>query len=74
LDSQAIATQPVEEQMENGRHPPFLRHHFANLEQQKETSTCGIWLFLLAEIMLFGGLFCAYLIYRNWYYPTFVAG
>ncbi|MFY9938098.1 MAG: cytochrome c oxidase subunit 3 [Silvibacterium sp.] len=33
-----------------------------------------MWLFLLTEIMFFGGLFCAYLIYRNWYYPAFVAG
>ena len=24
--------------------------------------------------MFFGGLFTAYLIYRNWYYPAFVAG
>jgi cytochrome c oxidase subunit 3 len=33
-----------------------------------------MWLFLLTEIMFFGGLFTAYLIYRNWYYPAFVAG
>jgi len=73
LDSQAIVTQPVEEHAEHGHHSPYLRHHFANLEQQKETSTFGMWLFLLTEIMFFGGLFCAYLIYRNWYYPAFVA-
>jgi cytochrome c oxidase subunit 3 len=72
LDSQAIATHP-EEHAEH-EHSPYLRHHFANLEQQRETSTFGMWLFLLTEIMFFGGLFCAYLIYRNWYYPAFVAG
>jgi cytochrome c oxidase subunit 3 len=33
-----------------------------------------MWLFLLTEIMFFGGLFTAYLIYRNWYYPAFVQG
>jgi len=33
-----------------------------------------MWLFLLTEIMFFGGMFAAYLIYRNWYYPAFVAG
>lgn len=33
-----------------------------------------MWLFLLTEIMFFGGLFTAYLILRNWYYPAFVAG
>jgi cytochrome c oxidase subunit 3 len=73
LDSQAIATHPEEAHAEH-EHSPYLRHHFANLEQQKETSTFGMWLFLLTEIMFFGGLFCAYLIYRNWYYPAFVAG
>jgi cytochrome c oxidase subunit 3 len=71
LDSQAIATPPEQEHAE---HPPYLRHHFATVEQQKETSTFGMWLFLLTEIMFFGGLFAAYLIYRNWYYPAFVAG
>ena len=73
MDSQAIATHPEQEQLEH-EHSPYLRHHFANLEQQKETSTFGMWLFLLTEIMFFGGLFCAYLIYRNWYYPAFVQG
>ena len=33
-----------------------------------------MWIFLVTEIMFFGGLFAAYLIYRNWYYPAFVAG
>src|ERR1700712_6037234 len=32
-----------------------------------------MWLFLLTEIMFFGGLFFAYLLYRNWYYDAFVA-
>src|SRR5215469_4730952 len=31
-----------------------------------------MWLFLLTEIMFFGGMFTAYLVYRNWYYPAFV--
>lgn len=33
-----------------------------------------MWLFLLTEIMFFGGLFTSYLIMRNWYYPAFVEG
>jgi cytochrome c oxidase subunit 3 len=57
----------------DAEHPPYLRHHFASLEQQEETASFGMWLFLLTEIMFFGGLFTAYLIYRNWYYPAFVA-
>jgi heme/copper-type cytochrome/quinol oxidase subunit 3 len=61
LDSQAIATHP---EQEHAKHPPYLHHHFATVAQQKETSTFGMWLFLLTEIMFFGGLFCAYLIYQ----------
>jgi cytochrome c oxidase subunit 3 len=43
------------------------------VEQQRETASFGMWLFLLTEIMFFGGLFMAYLLYRNWYYDAFVA-
>ena len=52
---------------------PQHRHHFETEEQQREAGSFGMWLFLLTEIMFFGGLFTAYLIYRNWYYPAFVA-
>src|SRR6202023_1535164 len=52
--------------------PPH-RHHFETQEQQREAGTFGMWLFLLTEIMFFGGLFFAYLLYRNWYNPAFVA-
>jgi cytochrome c oxidase subunit 3 len=72
LDSQAIATIPEHEH--GHEHPEYVRHHFANAEQQRETANFGMWLFLLTEIMFFSGMFAAYLIYRNWYYPAFVAG
>src|SRR5215471_19776657 len=55
-------------------HHPALVHHFDDMEQQKEASTFGMWVFLLTEIMMFGGLFTAYLIYRVKFYPAFVAG
>ena len=42
--------------------------------QQVESASFGMWLFLLTEIMFFGGMFMAYLLYRNWYYDAFVAG
>jgi len=45
-------------------HPPHLRHHFETLTQQFDAGKLGIWLFLATEILLFGGLFCAYAIYR----------
>jgi cytochrome c oxidase subunit III len=55
-------------------HHSALVHQFDDMEQQKEASTFGMWVFLLTEIMMFGGLFAAYLIYRRMYYPAFVAG
>lgn len=55
-------------------HPFYQRHHFETTEQQREAAGFGMWLFLLTEIMFFGGLFMAYLLYRNWYYDAFVAG
>lgn len=51
-----------------------LRHHFADMEQQHETVSMGMWLFLVTEIMFFGGMFCAYLVYRVAYYNAWVAG
>jgi cytochrome c oxidase subunit 3 len=55
-------------------HSPYLAHHFDDLEQQKEASTLGMWLFLVQEVMFFGGLFMTYLLYR-WRDPeAFAAG
>jgi cytochrome c oxidase subunit 3 len=53
-------------------HPAYLRHHFENVEQQADAAGFAMWIFLLTEVMFFGGMFTAYLIYRNWYYPAFV--
>lgn len=73
MDSQTIAVQPAETQVEHA-HPPYLRHQFETVEQQHEASSLGMWIFLLTEFMFFGGMFLAYLVYRNWYYPAFVSG
>jgi cytochrome c oxidase subunit 3 len=51
---------------------PQHRHHFETEGQQREAAGFGMWLFLLTEIMFFGGLFFAYLLYRNWYNPAFI--
>lgn len=53
-------------------HPSHLQHHFADGEQQRESAKLGMWVFLLTEILLFGGLFCAYTIYRAWYPDMFM--
>jgi cytochrome c oxidase subunit III len=55
-------------------HNPALRHHFADMEQQREASEMGMWVFLITEIMFFGGMFLAYMVYRYLYYPAWVAG
>ena len=48
-------------------HHPRLQHHFYSMEQQLEASTLGMWVFLVTEIMFFGGLFMAYIVYRTMY-------
>lgn len=48
-------------------HHPALQHQFETMEQQHESSTLGMWLFLVTEVMFFGGLFMCYLAYRIWY-------
>lgn len=45
---------------------PGLAHHFATPEQQKESAKLGLWIFLVTEVLLFGGLFVAYAVYRAW--------
>ena len=54
-------------------HNPALLHHFATEQQQRDSASFGMWIFLATEVMFFGGLFCAYLIYRHWYFGDFAA-
>ena len=46
-------------------HHPAQQHHFDTLQQQHEASTLGMWIFLITEVMFFGGMFLAYSIYRS---------
>jgi cytochrome c oxidase subunit 3 len=46
------------------RAPRGLQHQFESPGQQKEASELGMWVFLVTEILFFGGLFLAYTIYR----------
>ncbi len=55
----------------SGTHPAHLQHHFSDVEQQRESAKLGMWFFLLTEVLTFGGLFCAYAIYRSWYPEMF---
>jgi cytochrome c oxidase subunit III len=58
----------------SGTHSLALRHQFASAAQQKDASTLGMWVFLVTEIMFFGGMFCAYTVYRSLYASAFGAG
>jgi cytochrome c oxidase subunit 3 len=49
----------------------IVSHQFERREQHVESYTVGMWVFLVTEIMFFGGLFCAYLVYRLMYPETF---
>ena len=44
------------------------------MEQQKEAGTIGMWVFLVTELMFFGGLFLVYTIFRSTYPEGFEYG
>ena len=48
-----------------------LRVQFDTEAQQKDASTLGMWIFLITEIMFFGGMFAVYTVYRSWYPDVF---
>jgi cytochrome c oxidase subunit III len=48
----------------NGDHPAFLAHHFDTPDQQYASGKLGMWVFLGTELLMFGGLFVAYAVYR----------
>ena len=54
--------------------PEALGEQYTTLEQQRETTAFGMWVFLATELMLFGGLFCAYTAYRTIYSAGFAEG
>jgi cytochrome c oxidase subunit 3 len=59
---------------EHATHVEGLAHHFVSMEQQKEAGMVGMWIFLLTEVMFFGGLFLAYTIFRTTYPNGFLQG
>lgn len=59
---------------DHGHHDPTLAHHFEDHTHQFDTGKVGIWLFLGQELLFFGGLFCAYSIYRGLHPEIFSEG
>ncbi len=56
-----------------GEHDPHFQHHFTTMEQQFDTSKIGMWLFLVTEVLTFGGLFAGFGLMQNRYPQEFVA-
>lgn len=48
-----------------------VAHHFKTAEQEFQTAKFAFWLFLVTEVMLFGGLFAAYIYYHYFYEHSF---
>src|SRR6187401_1889715 len=46
-------------------------HHFDSLEHQQQTTLFGMWIFLATEILIFGGIFTGYTVYRIQYTAAF---
>lgn len=55
-------------------HPAHLAHHYESSAQQYEAAKLGMWLFIATEFLLFGGLFCAYAVYRSLHPEMFEYG
>jgi cytochrome c oxidase subunit 3 len=55
-------------------HEHHFAHHFRSAEHEYETSKEGIWLFMVTEILMFGGLFIGYSIFHNIYPEMFAEG
>lgn len=51
-----------------------MAHHFKNATQQYDSAKEGIWLFMVTEILMFGGLFVAYAIFHTIYPEMFAEG
>lgn len=51
-----------------------VAHHFKNAEHQYLSAKEGVWLFMVTEILMFGGLFVAYTLYHSMYPEMFAEG
>ncbi len=59
-----MATETAHADGEHHEHPHFLKHHFDTPAQQFDAAKLGMWVFIATELLMFGGLFVAYLIYH----------
>ena len=59
--------------MSTGNHA-HVAHHFKNAEHQYSSAKEGLWLFMVTEILMFGGLFVGYFLYHMQYPAMFAEG
>lgn len=57
--------------MTTDRPPPYLAEQFDDHDQQWHADNMGMWIFLSTELLLFGGIFMAFAVYRVAYAATF---
>ena len=50
---------------------PLVEHQFDDIEQQRDAAYTGMWIFLSTEVLFFGAVFFAYILYRGMYYDAF---
>ncbi len=72
-----MSAEAMAERAHDADHAPppeqFLQHHFQNLDTQAQAARLGMWLFLATEVLLFGGLFIGYSLFRATYPEGFHA-
>lgn len=55
-------------------HGHHYAHHFDSAEHEYETTKFGTWVFLVTEILMFGGLFVGYILYHEQFKEMFHVG
>ena len=48
-----------------------VAEQFDDARQQRDAATLGMWVFLATEVLFFGGMFTAYIVYRTLYPEAF---
>jgi cytochrome c oxidase subunit III len=59
---------------DDGHASAHMAHHFDTPKQQYDSAKLGMWIFLMTEVLFFGGLFCAYAVFRANHPEIFVDG
>jgi cytochrome c oxidase subunit 3 len=58
----------------HGHSGHHFAHHYDSAEHEYETTKLGTWVFLVTEILMFGGLFVGYILYHEKFHEMFHAG